>query len=95
MRPSAWLPLATVVVFQANDADVAPVVVEKTCVPSTAEAIGVGRGAAAGGEADGDGAGDRGAGGGLVNDAASGGGGEPFCTVTRAGGRGRAARPSR
>ena len=30
VRPSAWLPLATVVVFQANDAVVALVVVEKT-----------------------------------------------------------------
>ena len=30
VRPSVWLPLATVVVFQANDADVAVVVVEKT-----------------------------------------------------------------
>ena len=30
VRPSAWLPLATVVLFQANDAVVALVVVEKT-----------------------------------------------------------------
>ena len=30
VRPSAWLPLATVVVVQANDAVVALVVVEKT-----------------------------------------------------------------
>ena len=30
VSPSVWLPLATVVVFHENDADVALVVVEKT-----------------------------------------------------------------
>ena len=34
VRPSVWLPSANGMVFQANDAVIAPVVVEKTCVPS-------------------------------------------------------------
>ena len=36
VRPSVWLPSATGMVFQANDAVIAPMVVEKTCVPSMA-----------------------------------------------------------
>ena len=36
LRLSVWFPSATGMVFQANDVVIAPVVVEKTCVPSMA-----------------------------------------------------------
>jgi hypothetical protein len=82
VRPSVWLPLATVVVFHENDAVVAAGGRREDLSAVDAEAIGVGRGAAAGGEADGDGAGDGGAGGRAGERRGERGWRRAFCTVT-------------